>query len=62
MAQNDKKLCLSPLLSQEPYVIWFLGHIGKMKVSPAIFLFFFFKILIFLFFRAGGRKRAKNDP
>ena len=42
MAQNGKKFCLSHSISQEPYLIWlwFMGHLCKMMVSPAIFSFF----------------------
>ena len=51
VAQNDKKVCLSHSLSQEPYIIWlwFLVHMFKMMISPANFSFF--KILIFGFFK-----------
>ena len=41
MALNDKKICLTSL-SQEPYLIWlwFLVHMCKMMISPAIFFIF----------------------
>ena len=42
MAQNEKKLCLSCSISQEPYIIWFLFmvHLCKMIISPGVFFFF----------------------
>ena len=45
--QNDKKLCLSRSISQEPYIIWlsFMVQMCKMIISPGVF--FNFKILIF---------------
>ena len=59
MAQNDKKSCLSHSVSQKLYIIWlwFLVHMCKMFISPAIY-FIFSK---FLFFRFLWGKRAKND-
>ena len=59
MAQNDKKICLSHSVFQERYLIWlwFLVHMCKMMISPAIF--FFFKILIFQVFRGVGVKVQK---
>ena len=41
IAQNDKKFCLSYLVSQKPYIIWlsFVVHKCKM-ISPGIFSFF----------------------
>ena len=60
MAQNDRTLCLSYSVSQEPYFIrlWFLVHMCKMIISPAIL---FFQNSDFFWFLGGG-KRAKNDP
>ena len=42
IAHNGKKLCLSHLISQEPYIIWlsFVVHKCKMTISPAVFLIF----------------------
>ena len=42
MAQNDKIFCLSHSISQERYIVllWFLVHIGKIMIPPAIFPFF----------------------
>ena len=42
IAQNDKTLCLSHLVFQEPYIIYcdFLLHLCKMMISPANFLIF----------------------
>ena len=51
MAQNDKNLCLSHSVSQEPYSIWFwfLVHMCKMMISLAMFFilsnFWFFGFL-----------------
>ena len=44
--QNDKKLCLLPSISQEPYTIWlsFVVQMCKMIISS---VFFNVKILIF---------------
>ena len=63
--QNDKKLCPSCFISQEPYVTWlsFMVHMCKMIISPNIFFFFnFFKILIVLIVRGLKRQKAvQND-
>ena len=65
IAQNDKKLCLLCLISQEPYVMWssFVVHKCKMIISPVVF-FYFFKILIFWVLRRvkgqKWRKMTKN--
>ena len=42
LAQNDKKFCLSHSVSQEPFIIWlwFLVHMYKMMILPAIFFIF----------------------
>ena len=42
MAQNEKKLCLSCSISQEPYIIWFsfMVHFCKMIIFPRVFFFF----------------------
>ena len=61
MAQNDKKLCLPCLVSQEAYIIWssFMLLMCKRIISPGFFSNFF-QILIF-----GGQKwakRAKSGP
>ena len=36
VAQNDKKLCLSHSVSQEPYIIWlwYMVHMCEMMISP----------------------------
>ena len=56
-AKNGPKwqIILSHSLSQELYLIWlwFLVHMCKMMISPAIF-FRFFKILIFRFFQTSS--------
>ena len=52
MDQTDKKLCLSCLISQGPYIIWssFMVHMCKMIISPGIFHFFlnkkFYRLLV----------------
>ena len=48
IAQNDKNK-LSPFTSQELYLIslWFSVDTCKLMISPAIFFFHIFKILIF---------------
>ena len=59
IVQNDKKFCLSHYMFQELYIIWlwFMVHIYKMMVSPAIFLIL--QNFDFWGFQVG--KRAKND-
>ena len=56
--QNDKKLCLSSSISQEPYIMWLSFMIQMCKIiSPGVF--FNFKILIFWVFRGlKGQKMA----
>ena len=49
-----------PYIPQEPYLIWlwFLVHMCKMMLSPAIYFIF----LKFLFFGCvGGESKGKND-
>ena len=62
MVQNGKTLCLTGLISLEPYIIWwwFLVHLCKMMISPEASLSFF-KIFIFRVFRGGwdGGKMKK---
>ena len=55
-----KELCLPHTISQELYIIslWFLVHMFKMMISPAIF--FFFK-KYFSFFGFQVNKRVKSD-
>ena len=59
--QNDKNLCLSHSISQEPCIIWlsFMVHMCKGIIYPGGF-FIFFKILIFQVVWA--YKSAKNGP
>ena len=58
LAQDDKKLCLLCLISQEPYIwFWFVVLMGKMIISPRVF-FIFSKI----WFSGLEGKRAKNSP
>ena len=63
ITQNDKKLCLSKSISQEPYIIWlwFLVHIWKNDgISRSAFCIF--KILILRFVRmVKGQKMAQID-
>ena len=58
IVQNDKKFCLSPSISQEPYILWFsfVVHKCKMIMSPGIF-FIFSKFWFFWFL--GGSKGKK---
>ena len=60
MVENDNKICLSHLISQEPYIIWlsFIVHMCKMIIYPGVF-FIFSKLR---FFALLGDKRAKNVP
>ena len=60
MFQNDKKICLSHLVSQEPYMTWlpFMLHLCKMIISSGGF-FIFSK---FWFFGLLVGKWAKNSP
>ena len=61
MAQNDKKLCLQCLISQEPYFIWilFMLHMCKRIIYP---VFYIFQNLIFgIASGVKGQKMAKND-
>ena len=62
MTQIDKKFSLSHSVSQEPYLIWlwFLVHMYKMMISPAIF--FIFSKLWFCLFFGGWDKREENGP
>ena len=60
--QNDKKLCLSCSISQEPYVIWlsFMVQVCKMIISPVAF--FNVKILIFQVVKGlKWQEMAQND-
>ena len=63
MAQNDKKFRLSHSISQELYLIWlwFLAHLYKIMISPAIF-FIFSKFWFFWFLggRVKGQKMTHN--
>ena len=56
--QNDKKLCRSCSMSQEPCIIWslFMIHMCKRIISTGVF-FQFFKILNI---QVSGVKKAKN--
>ena len=61
MVRNDKKLCLSRSISQEPYIIWlsFVVQMCKMITSPGVF--FNFKILVFQVVKGlKGQKMAQN--
>ena len=40
MAQNDKKICLTPYLRNCTLYDWFFVHMCKMMISPAIFFSF----------------------
>ena len=59
IVQNDKKICLSCSISQEPYIIWWLSFLVrkcKMIISPGVF-FIFSK---FCFFSLFGGSKAQN--
>ena len=60
MAQNDKKSCLSHSVSQKLYIIWlwFLVHMCKMFISPAIY-FIFSKFFFLGFYGVKGQKMTK---
>ena len=63
MPQNDKKLCPSHLISQEPSIIWscFMALMCKRIIYPGVFLHFF-QILIFkVVSRVKGQKMTQND-
>ena len=63
MVQNDKTLCLSHSMSQEPYIIWlsFMIHMRKMVISAGIF-FIFSKFWFFGSIEGvKGQKIAQND-
>ena len=49
MVQKDKKSCLSRYISQKPYMMRSscAMHKCKMMISPGVFFFYLFKILIF---------------
>ena len=62
MALNDQKFCLSPSVSEEPYIIlWFLlVHICKMMIYPVI-LFIFRNFNFWVFRGVERQKMTKND-
>ena len=63
IAQNDKTLCLSHSICQEPYIIWspFVVHNWKIIISPEFF-FIFSKFCFFLVVgRVKGQKMVHND-
>ena len=63
MVENDKKLCLSHSISEEPYIIWlsFMVHMCKMVISPGVF-FHFHKIFIFQIVRGvKGQNLVQNN-
>ena len=59
IVQNEKKLCLSHSISQDPYIIWlsFMVHLCKIMISPYVFFLRFFQILIF---GINGAKKGKK--
>ena len=59
--QNDKNLCLSRFIFQEPYIIWlsFVVHLCEMIISPSVF--FIFSNLIFRVRGVKGQKMVQND-
>ena len=62
MFWNDKKSVLLHFISLELYIIWwsFMAHMCKMLISPGVFFFHIFKILIFQVIKgAKGQKRSE---
>ena len=59
LAQNNKILCLSHSMSQEPYIIWpsFVVHKCEMIISTGTFIFSNFWFLGLL-----GGSKGKNGP
>ena len=53
MAQNDKKICLTPYLRNCTLYDWFFVHMCKMMIYPAIF-FHFLKVVIFWVFQSSS--------
>ena len=62
MAQDDKKLCLLYLISQEPYIIWlsYIADLCKMTISPEV-VFIFSKFWFSSLLGVKGQKLAQND-
>ena len=65
MTQDEKKICLLQLISEEPYIVWLSFMVNKCKMI-SFFLkkngFYFSKILIFwVVRRVKGQKMAEND-
>ena len=58
IVRNDKKFCLSCLISQEPYIIWSSFVVRICKIPQWVF-FIFSK---FWFFGLLGGSRGKNGP
>ena len=65
MTQDEKKICLLQLISEEPYIVWLSFMVNKCKMI-SFFLkkngFYFSKILIFwVVRRVKGQKMTEND-
>ena len=58
-----KKLSLSHLISQEPYIIWssFSVHMCKRIIFPGVFLWFFQVVFFRLVIGVKGQKMSQND-
>ena len=63
MAQNDKKLCLPCLVSQEAYIIWssFMLLMCKRIISPGFFSNFFQILILGVKSELKGQKMAQHD-
>ena len=64
VTQNDKKLYLSCLISQAPYILWslFMVNLCNRIISPGFFIPHLFQIFIFgVNSGVKGQKMAQND-
>ena len=63
IVQNDEKFCVTLHISGTTHhMIIFVVHKCKMIISPGVFFFYFFKILIFwVVRRVKGQKMAQNN-
>ena len=61
MAQNDKKISLLQLISQEQFIIWllFMVHFCEMMMSQGV-VFYFFKIFILCVVKGEGSGGVKG--
>ena len=61
IVQNEKNLCLSYSISQDPYIIWlsFMVHLCKIMISPYVFFTFFSNFNFWHQWCKKGKKRLK---